>query len=148
MKQTLEGRYPAKSDVVMKMLTDRKFYTDRLDLQGIKGYEVLDHAFDGKDFSVKIKRKVSGINVTSTETWNVATKNGTITVDLQGMPIQVTCETSVKDDGKGSVLTYKWDVNSKVPLIGGKIEKQFAGENEKAIPEQTRLGIQLLKNYS
>ena len=147
MKQTLEGRYPASSAVVIKMLTDRKFYTDRLDLQGIKGYEVLEHKFDGKDFSITIKRKVTAINVTSVETWNVAGKKGTIRVDLQGMPVQVSCETSLKDDGKGCVLSYKWDVNSKVPLVGGKIEKQFAGENEKAIPEQTRLGIQLLKNY-
>ena len=147
MKQTLEARFPASSTVVIKMMTDKKFYTDRLDLQGIKGYEVLGHKFDGKDFSVTIKRKVSAINVTSVETWNVAGRKGTITVDLQGMPLQVSCETSLKDEGKGCVLTYKWDVNLKVPLIGGKIEKQFAGENEKAIPEQTRLGIQLLKNY-
>ncbi len=147
MKQKLEGRYPAKSDVVIKMMTDKKFYTDRLDLQGVKDYEVVDHAFDGKRFSITIKRKITAINVTSVETWDVAAKKGSIKVELQGMPIQVSAVTSLKDDGKGSVLTYDWDVNSKVPLIGGKIEKQFAGENEKAIPEQTRLGTQLLKNY-
>src|ERR1041385_500160 len=48
VKQTLEGRYPAKSDVVIKMMTDKKFYTDRLDLQGVSGYEVVDHKFDGR----------------------------------------------------------------------------------------------------
>ena len=147
MKQKLEGRYPAKSDVVIKMMTDRKFYTDRLDLQGVKGYEVLDHKSDGKKFSITIKRKITAVNVTSVETWDVATKKGTISVELSGMPIKVSCVTSLKDDGQGSVLTYDWDVSSGVPLVGGKIEKQFAGENEKAIPEQTRLGIQLLKNY-
>jgi hypothetical protein len=147
MKQTLEGRYPAKSDVVIKMMTDKKFYTDRLDLQGVKGYEVVDHAFDGKNFSITIKRKITAITVTSVETWNVAAKKGTIKVELSGMPIDVSAVTSLKDEGPGSVLTYNWDVNSKVPLVGGKIEKQFAGENEKAIPEQTRFGIQLLKNY-
>src|SRR6185312_11531227 len=124
MKQTLEGRYPAKSDVVIKMMTDKKFYTDRLDLQGVKGYEVLDHAFDGKRFSISIRRKITAINVTSIETWDVASKKGTIKVELSGMPIEVSAVTSLKDDAKGCVLTYNWDVSSKVPLVGGKIEKQ------------------------
>lgn len=147
MKQKLEARYPAPSSTVIKMMTDKKFYTDRLELQGIKDYEVLEHKSDGNEFSISIKRKVTAINVTSIEKWNVAKKTGTIKVELQGMPMDVSCTTSLTDQGDGCVLTYNWDVVSKIPLVGGKIEKQFAGENEKAIPEQTRLGIQLLKNY-
>ena len=147
MKQTLEGRYPAKSDVVIKMMTDRKFYTDRLDLEGVKGYEVLASAFDGKRFSITIKRKVTAITLTTIESWDVASKKGTIKVELQGMPLKLSCETALKDDAKGCVLTYNWDISSSVPLVGGKIEKQFAGENEKAVPAQTKFGIQLLKNY-
>src|SRR5688572_8615584 len=145
MKQKLEARYPASSDVVIKMMTDKKFYTDRLDLQGIKGYEVADHKSDGKDFSITINRKITAINVKSVEKWNVPKKTGSIVVELQGMPMDVSCTTSLRDDGSGCVLTYNWDIVSKIPLVGGKIEKQFAGENEKAIPEQTRYGIELLK---
>jgi hypothetical protein len=147
MKQKLEARYPASSDVVIKMMTDKKFYTDRLDLQGIKEYEVVNHKSDDKNFSITIKRKIGPIGVTSVEAWNLAKKTGRITVELQGMPMDVSCTTSLADAGKDCVLTYVWDINSKVPLVGGKIEKQFAGENEKAIPEQTRLGVELLKNY-
>jgi len=147
MKQKLEARYPATSDVVIKMMTDKKFYTDRLDLQGIKEYEVVNHKSDGKNFSITIKRKVTAINVTSIETWNLAKKTGRITVELQGMPMEVSCDTALADAGKDCVLTYHWDIKSKLPLVGGKIEKSFATENEKAIPEQTRLGIELLKNY-
>jgi hypothetical protein len=147
VKQKLEGRYPAPSDVVIKMMTDRKFYTDRLELQGLKEYEVTDHRFDGKDFSISIKRKIGPIAVTSAESWNVAGKAGRIVVELQGMPMEVSCTTALVDRGQECALVYDWEINSKVPIVGGKIEKQFAGENEKAIPEQTRLGVELLKNY-
>ncbi|MGH8530916.1 MAG: DUF2505 domain-containing protein [Nevskiales bacterium] len=147
MKQKIEARYPASAQVVIKMMTDKKFYTDRLELQGIKEYEVVEHAFDGKDFSITIQRRVTAINVTSVEKWNVAKKAGSISVELQGMPMDVVCDTALVDEGKECVLTYNWEIKSNVPLVGGKIEKSFAGENEKAIPEQTRLGIQLLKNY-
>ncbi len=147
MKQKLEGRYPAPSSTVIKMMTDKKFYTDRLELQGIKEYAVIDHKFDGKDFSITIKRRVTAINVTSVEKWNVAKKAGHISVELQGMPMDVDCVTALADEGTDCMLTYNWEIKSKVPLVGGKIEKSFAAENEKAIPEQTRLGIRLLKNY-
>jgi hypothetical protein len=147
MKQKLEGRYPAPSDIVIKMMTDKKFYTDRLDLEGIQGYEVVDHKFDGKDFSITTKRKITAISITSIEKWNVAKKTGSIVVELAGMPLELSCKTSLRDDGSDTVMTYDWDIDSKVPLVGGKIEKQFAGENEKAVPQQVKFGVQLLKNY-
>jgi hypothetical protein len=147
MKQKLEGRYPAASDVVIRMMTDKKFYTDRLDRQGIRDYEVVAHKSDGKDFSITITRKVAAISVKSVEKWDTVKKTGQITVELQGMPIELSCKTALTDDGKGSVLTYDWNIESRVPLVGGKLEKTFAAENEKAIPEQTRLGLELLKNY-
>jgi len=147
LKQKLQARYPASSDVVIKMMTDKKFYTDRLELQGLRDYEVVSHKADGKTFSITIKRKITAMNVISVESWNLAKKTGRITVELQGMPMEVSCDTALADEGKDCVLTYHWNIHSKIPLVGGKIEKQFAGENEKVIPEQTRYGVELLKNY-
>ncbi|MGH8455553.1 MAG: DUF2505 domain-containing protein [Stenotrophobium sp.] len=147
MKQTIEARFPASSDLVIKMMTDKKFYCDRLEKQGHKVYEVLSHHFDGKNFSVKFKRKVPAVTVVHEDSWNVATKTGRISVELQGMPVEMTGETSLRDEGKDCVLTYTWNIHSKVPLVGGKIEKSVAAANEKEIPEQTRFGIELLKNY-
>ena len=99
MKQKLEGRYPAPSGVVIKMMTDRKFYCDRMELQGQKAYEVIDHHFDGKEFSLKIKRKLPAASVTSTESWNVASKTGRIIVELQGMPVEMSGATSLREEG-------------------------------------------------
>jgi hypothetical protein len=45
------------------------------------------------------------------------------------------------------VLTYDWEIKSGIPLLGGTIEKAVAAENEKAIPAQTRAGVELLKTY-
>ena len=160
MKQTLEARYPASSDIVIKMMTDKKFHCDRLELQGHKVYEVVSHKSDGKNFSIKFKRSVpmnapaavkkfvSAENIVVHEdAWNVATKKGTITVEIQGMPIVMTAATSLRDVGKECVMTYDWEIKSKIPLVGGTIEKAVATENEKAIPEQAKAGLKLLKNY-
>ncbi|MGH8504541.1 MAG: DUF2505 domain-containing protein [Stenotrophobium sp.] len=147
MKQKLEARYPAPSSVVIKMMTDKQFHCDRLEMQGHKTYEILGHEFDGKDFSIKFKRKLPATTITHEDIWNVASKTGQVRVELHGMPVEMSCETSLRDDGGECVMTYDWNIHSKVPLVGGKIEKTIAAENEKAIPEQTEMGIKLLKNY-
>ena len=147
MKQKQDTRYAASSDVVIKMMTDKKFHCDRLEMQGHKDYEIVSHKSDGKTFSIKFKRKASGITVTHEDIWNIASKTGRIVVELGGMPVEMSAETSLRDAGKECVLTYEWNIHSKVPLVGGKIEKSIAAENEKAVPEQARVGNQLLKNY-
>jgi hypothetical protein len=160
MKQKLEARYPASSDVVIKMMTDKKFHCDRLELQGHKTYEVLSHVSDSKNFSIKFKRNVpmnapaavkkfvSAQNtVIHEDSWNIASKKGAVKVEIQGMPIEMSAVTLLRDEGKECVMTYEWEIKSKIPLVGGTIEKAVAAENEKAIPEQASAGIQLLKNY-
>lgn len=161
MKHVTKARFPnASSDLVIKAMTDKKFHTDRLEKQGHTNYEILDYASDGKNFRIKFKRKqpvnapgvvkkfVSAESVVIHEdSWNVATKTGKVVVELPGMPVQMSCVTTLKDEGKDCVLTYDWDIKSSVPLVGGTIEKTIAAENDKAIPEQTRVGIELLKNY-
>ena len=147
MKQKLETRYNASSDVVLKMMTDKKFHCDRLEMQGQKDYEIVSHKSDSKTFSIKFKRKTMAVSVQHEDIWNLGTKKGRVVVELQGMPVEMTADMSLRDEGKGCVLTYEWNINSKVPLVGGKIEKSIAAENEKVIPEQARIGNLLLKNY-
>jgi hypothetical protein len=160
MKQRIEQRYPAPSDVVIRMMTDRQFHCRRLELGGHKTYEVVSHKSEGDKFSIKFKRKipmaapgpvkkfVSAENtIVHEDAWNRATKKGTIAVEIQGMPIEISAKTSLRDDGAECVLTYDFEITSKIPLVGGAIERAVASENEKAIPEQTRLGLQLLKDY-
>lgn len=160
MKQRIEQRYPASSDVVIRMMTDKSFYTRRLELGGHKIYEIVSHKIEGDAFSITFRRKlpvaapgpvkkfVSAENtIVHEDAWNRATKQGTIAVRIEGMPIEISARTSLRDEGGACVLTYDFEIRSSVPLVGGMIEKTVAAENDKAIPEQTRLGLRLLDEY-
>lgn len=160
MKQELQERYPAPASVVIKMMTDRKFFTDRLEKLGHKQYEVLDCKTDPNAFSIKIRRPLpmqvpaaikkfvpGNPTIVHVDAWSAKTLTGKVEVELPGMPVEISCTTSLKDQGKDCVLTYVFDIRSKVPLLGGMIEKQVAAENQKEIPLQTKAGIELLKNY-
>src|SRR5882724_10580234 len=123
---------------MIRALTDKKFYCDRLELQGHKVYEVLSHEFDGENFGIKFKRKLPTGTIVHEDRWNVSSKTGSVAVELQSMPIEMSGITALSDIGDECVMTYDWNIRSSIPLVGGKIEKAIAAENDKAIPEQTR----------
>lgn len=159
MKHEMKARYPAPSSVVMKMFADKKFHVDKLESMGYAGkYTVLAQSGDSKKFSIKIERKVPvslpgmGKNapestVVNEESWDIASKTGTVAVDLKGMPLDMSCLTSMVDEGKECVVTYQWNVKSKIPLVGGTIEKMVVTDMQKKALEETEAAIALLKNY-
>jgi len=159
MKHEMKARYPAPSSVVMKMFADRDFHTRKLEATGYTGkYQVLNCSGDASSFSIRIERKVPvsmpgmGKNapestVVNDETWNLASKTGRVVVELKGMPLEMSCVTSMKDEGKDCVVTYQWEVKSKIPLVGGTIEKMVVSDMDKKADEETQAAIALLKNY-
>lgn len=159
MKYEMKSRYPASSAVVLKMFSDVAFQTSKLDALGYTGkYKVLDHSKDAKRFNIRIERKVPialpgmGKNapestVVNDETWNLASKTGTVIVEVKGMPLAVSCITTMVDEGKECVITYQWEVKSKIPLVGGAIEKMVVADMTKKANEEAAAAIVLLKNY-
>ena len=104
MKHKSQARYPASAEVVLRMFTDKAFHTGKLDAMGLKNYQVLDHAFDGKDFRIKIQRKVpmqapavvkkfvgAESTVINEERWNLKTRTGRVLVEPVGMPLEMSC---------------------------------------------------------
>ncbi len=159
MKHEMTARYPATSAVVMKMFSDLAFQTAKLDALGYTGkYQVLSHSQDAKSFNIRIERKVPiqlpGIGknaaestVINDETWSIASKTGTVIVEVKGMPLAVSCVTAMADEGKECVIHYQWQVKSKIPLIGGTIEKMVIADMTKKANEETAAAIALLKSY-
>jgi len=163
MKHQSQARYPASSDVVIKMFSDRNFHTRKLDLMGLKdtqNYWVLEHALDGAEFRIRIKRKVPmqapGIvkkfvpvesTVINEERWNIKSKTGKVLVEPQGMPLEVSCVTTLRDQGGACIVAFDWTVHAKVPLVGGALEKFVISDLEKRAAEETEIAVGLLKDY-
>jgi hypothetical protein len=159
MKHQIKARYPAPAAVVLKMFTDPKFHTDKLERLGFK-YKVLEQKTAGGDFTIRIERKVPmdapGIirkfvpvetTVVNEESWNVAARTGRVKVMPQGMPIECSCTVAAKDEGKGCVIVYDWEVNARVPLVGGALERFVVGDMDKRVGDETRAGVEMVKDY-
>lgn len=159
MKHLATARYPAPAAVVVKMFADKDFHTRKLDaMAGVK-YEVLEHSLDGKDFRIKIERRVpmeapaairkflpSETRVVHEERWNIASKTGRVVAQPQGVPVDMSCTATMADEGKGCVITYNWEIKAKLPFMGA-LEKFISADMDKRSDEETRLGITFLDQY-
>lgn len=160
MKHQSEARFPAPSKVVIKMFTDRDFHERKLEGLGLLKYKVLAHEFDGADFMIKIERKVpvqapgmvkkvvaAESTVVHEERWNLRRKTGRVVAQPQGMPVEITCEAVMSDDGGACLVRYDWNVHAKLPLVGGQLEKFIIADMTKRADEETRVAIALLDPY-
>ena len=160
MKHQSQARYPATSDVVMRMFTDKSFHTRKLDAMGLKNYQILDHALEGADFRIRIRRKVpmqapalvkkffpAESTVVNEERWNTKSRTGSVLVEPQGVPLEMSCLTALKDQGGECVVSFDWTVKAKIPLVGGALEKFVISDMERLAAEETAIAIRMLKDY-
>lgn len=135
-----ELRYDAGVDAVYAMLCDKDFREQVCEATLAKSYEVsIDAA--GDTASVRVSRALEApdiakkfvgdtMDVVQTERWQAPDADGTRRADLEvvipGKPGAMKGTVVLAPDGDGSVETISGDVKVKIPLVGGKVEKEIA----------------------
>ena len=162
MDHVIEVRFPASSDVVIKAFTDKQFHLDKVDALGSTNVKLLDENADPDNFFVEISRQMpveadipralrslvpSTVGVTHKDAWSASEKTGFIKIELSGLPIQISADVSLRDEGSECVYRYVWHLKAKVPLVGGKLEKLIAKDMDEKIPQETEASIPLLDAY-
>lgn len=162
MKQRMQMRYPASAATVLRMMTQVDFHTAKLQRLGISGYQLLDQQRDAERFSVRIRRRVpievpvpallqklvpAQLLVVHEDRWTLADARGEVIFEFQGLPLQLACCTALQDADGGCVLSYDWEVQAKVPMVGGAVEMLLLADLEKKLAAETRVGIELLARF-
>lgn len=115
----------------------RMVITREVDVDGIPGF--------AKKF-VKSRNTVE-----STDEWNDhgdGTYGGTFTIDTKGVPMEVTGDTHLEDNGDGtSLYTVVLHISVKVPLIGGKLADFGKGIALKQLDEEFSIGDEWLATH-
>ncbi|MEU7812661.1 DUF2505 domain-containing protein [Pseudonocardia sp. NPDC049154] len=134
---------PHPVDTVYATMVDREVLGDRLATMGGPGAAILEytgdengakyrirHGIDEKDLPGVVKSFVGsrGITIERDESWTRSGDgyDGTVGVELPGMPANAQGTMRLTPRGEGSELVVKIDVTVKVPIIGGKIEESVA----------------------
>jgi hypothetical protein len=163
MQFTDKHTFDKPATTVIKMFSDRAYFERKYQELGYSNIEVLEHTADGKKFRIKVRytaksdaaipdfaKKFLGASnvVTQTDAWDADRKTGRIEAEIRGVPVKVTADMKLADEGAGSANTLKWNLDCGIPFIGGKLEQVVAGDIQAKAKFDVAKSRELLKNYA
>lgn len=157
MKISANLNYAATPHEVFAMLSDEIFQIRKCIATGALSHSVSISAkaertvivssrdLPTTDFPAFVQSLVGAtLAITETQDWGPAdaegARQGVITVDIAGAPIDLDGTLSLAPNGHGSVQTVQGDLRARIPLIGGKIEQAAAPAIESAINAEREIG--------
>ncbi|MEO6144562.1 MAG: DUF2505 domain-containing protein [Dermatophilaceae bacterium] len=157
MKITATFDYAGTPQDVFAMLIDEEFQARKCVATGALNHSVSVSAQDDRTVIVSnrelptdgfpdfVKSLVGAtLAVTETQDWGPAgpggARQGRLTVDIAGAPIELAGTLSLAPAGEGSVESVDGELKARIPLIGGKIEKAAAPAIESAIRAERETG--------
>ncbi len=163
MKFDDQHKFAKPPATLLKMFTDRTYFERKYPaLPGVRNFEVLECETRGSQFRIRhrsaqkadiplpdfARKFVSdSMVVTQTDSWDTATGIGRLEVEVKGMPMKISAEMKVEASGKGSTNSFKWNVSSGIPLIGGKLERLLMEDiKTKSATDQAETA-KILKDY-
>ncbi len=136
-------RYEASADTLLRVLTDSDFQVAREKSNGalectVQTVPAASGTLVLKVGTVEYARGVTGIDrskterATSTYTWNLAAREASWTyVGAQGERARVWGKIRIVPAGATCSVSEEFNVEIKIPLLGGQIEKMVIAEVEK-----------------
>jgi len=147
---------------VLKMFSDRAYFERKYQELGYRDIEVLEHAADAKRFRIKVRyaapnsapvpdfaKKFLGENnvVTQSDTWDLEKRTGRLEAEIRGVPVKVSADMRLADEGAGSSNTLKWNLSCGIPLLGGKLEQIVGGDIQSKARTDLAMSREILKSY-
>lgn len=163
MKFESKHTFGKPASVVIKMFTDRAYFERKYKMLKFTEIEVLDHRKTDSQFSITVRYTAknsvalpdfakkflpSTMVVTQTDTWDIKKMTGRLDVEIKGTPVKVSSDMTLKDEGKGSANTLKWNISCPIPLVGGKVEKLTADDINAKADDDVATTRSILADYS
>ncbi len=162
MQFTDKHTFDKPAATVLKMFSDKAYFERKYRELGFRNVEVLEHAADAKRFRIKVRysapnsapipdfaRKFLGENnvITQSDAWDLEKKTGRLEAEIRGVPVKVSADMKLADEGAGSANTLKWNLSCGIPFIGGKLEEVVAGDIKGKAKADLAKSREILKGY-
>lgn len=162
MQFSYQQTFNRKADEVLKMFCDPAYHQQLQKNLGAMDLKVLEQSDDGTRFRIRLQyllksdvplpafaKKVLGetSSVTQEERWDRSTKKGEVTIEVKGLPAKIRAATALSDAAAGATKRFDWEVNIKIPLVGGKLEELVADDIKRKAPIDEAASRKLLEGY-
>jgi hypothetical protein len=142
--------FPFPPDLIMKVISYPEFQAENFKAQGNPDAKVIEkERTDSKLLLVadvtEYAKGVTGIDKSKTEQsttsyqWDLRARKATWTYQSAHSQVKVWGAIRIEASGAGASLTEEFNVEVKVPLLGGKIEKMILKEADAYWPKYEKL---------
>lgn len=160
MKYQDSIHYPVPVARLLPFFMDPDFLVRKYVAQGATGVRVLHTGVTGSRSTITVSREVpvevpipsfardqvaSRITLVQTDSWDSATRHGRIEIEFKGMPVRITCESTLEDGVEGAVERLAFDIRVNVPLLGGKLEELLARDMRLKLQRDTDVTFELIR---
>ena len=149
--------YPATPAEVFAMLANEAFQTLKCAATGAQQHTVSIRTQGDRTLIVTTRdlptdgfpsfiQSMAGatVSVTETQDWGPSgtdgARQGKLTVDIAGAPIDLAGTLTLAPGGKGSIESVEGDLKGRIPLLGSKIEQAAAPAIQSAIKVESETG--------
>jgi hypothetical protein len=147
---------------VLKMFSDKAYFERKYQDLGYTDIQVLEHTVDAKKFRIKVRytapntapvpdfaKKFLGATnvVTQSDTWDLERKTGRLEAEIKGVPVKVSADMKLADEGGGSANRLAWNLSCGIPLIGGKLEQIVGSDIQSKSKTDVATSREILKGY-
>ena len=148
--------------VVLKMFSDKAYFERKYKELGFTGITVLEHSVDARKFRIKVRyfapnsapvpdfaKKFLGEKneVTQSDTWDLEKKTGRLEAEIKGVPVKVSADMKLADEGAGSANKLSWNLSCGIPLLGGKLEQLVGGDIQAKAKSDLAKTREILQGY-
>lgn len=135
--------FDAPMDAVLRMLTDSSFYQRKYEALGMDEIHVEPTSHQGASFAVLARFKAhtelplpgwakrvlpDTIRVEQTDYWSAETAEGGLHIHLQGTPVRISAQMTLRESDGQVVNTVQWRFDCPVPLVGQKLANFVADD--------------------
>lgn len=165
MRLSAEIRYDAGPLAVFLMISDPAFQEAKCEATGSLAHEVDVREHDDGAVTVHSRRTMptdripdavrsfvgATVYLRETQRWRPAaddgTRSGSITVEIEGLPVRFTAATALTIDGPGTHQPIEGELKASVPLFGRRIESAAEPAVRAAIRVEQRTGTTWLTTH-
>ena len=147
---------------VMKMFSDRGYFERKYQQLGVDDLEILECGKSGNTFRIKSRFKVKNDaplpdfakkfmaeknTVTQQDTWDCTAMTGRLDIEIKGVPVKVSADMALKNEGGGCANHLKWNISCGIPLIGGKLESVVSEDIKAKSKADVATSRKILNDY-
>ncbi|MDB5986010.1 MAG: hypothetical protein JWR16_1063 [Nevskia sp.] len=162
MKYEERQEFSQPWETVKQMFSDPGYFEKKAKILQRRDVKVLEHEQKGEHFRIRFSfdetptielpsfaQRFAGksAHVIEQDSWNLKTRTGKLSFELQGLPVKLSADMKVLDTDEGCVNVLSWNVSCSVPLIGGKFEKLIAQDIQFKAAADLAASRALLKKY-